>query len=114
MSEKASQEILPTLHRVGSAACAVGQCVKIEGGIVRQGISFEVGPQIFDGIELGSVRRQVFQMSRTRQDALVDEFALVSLEAIPDQHDRSVQLMLQVLQLPVQPGMCIAHMLLHL
>jgi hypothetical protein len=98
MSEKASQQILPALHRVGSAACAVGQRVKIECGIVRQGIGFEVGPQIFDGIEFRSVRRQVFQVSRTGQHALVDEFALVGLEAIPDQHDGRVQLMLKVLE----------------
>ena len=98
MSEKASQQILPTLHRVGSAACSVGQRVKIEGRIVRQGIGFEVCPQVFDGIEFGSVRREVFQVSRTRQDALVDQFSLVGLEAIPDQHDGRAQLMLKVLE----------------
>jgi len=56
MSEKASQEILPTLPRAGGAACAVavGERVQIEGRIVRQGIGFEVGPQVFDGIEFGS------------------------------------------------------------
>jgi hypothetical protein len=98
MPEKTSQQILPTLHRVGSAACSVGQRVKIEGRIVRQGIGFEVCPQVFDGIEFGSVRREVFQVSRARQDALVDEFALVGLEAIPDQHDGRAQLMLKVLE----------------
>ena len=98
MSEKAAQQILPTLHRVGSAACAVGERVKIEGRIVRQGIGFEVGPQVFNWIKFGSVRRQVFQVSRMRQDALVDEFALVGLEAIPDQDDGGMQLMLKMLE----------------
>jgi hypothetical protein len=37
-------------------------------------------------------------MCGTRQDALVDELALVSLEAIPDQHDGRLQLMLQMLE----------------
>jgi hypothetical protein len=98
MSEKASQQILPTLHRVGSAACSVSQRVKIEGRIVRQGVGFQVGPQVFDGVEFGSVRREVLQVRRTRQDALVDEVSLVGLEAIPDQHDGRVQLMLKVLE----------------
>src|SRR5277367_82431 len=97
MSEKPAQQILPTLHRVGSAACSVGQGVKVEGRIVRQGIGFQVGPQVFDRIEFGSVRREVFQVSRTRREALLDQFSLVGLEAIPDQHDGRVQLMLQVL-----------------
>lgn len=95
MSQKASQQVLSALHRVGSAA---GQRVKIERGIVRQGIGFEVGPQVFDGIEFRTIRRQVFQVCRTRQDAFVDEFALVGLETIPDQQDGRVQLMLQMLE----------------
>ena len=98
MSEKAAQQILPALHGVGSAACSVGQSVKIEGGIVREGIGFQIGPQVLHGIEFGGVRRQVFQVCRTRQDALVDEFALVGLEAIPDEHDGRVQLTLQMLE----------------
>lgn len=98
MPEKASKQILPMLHGAGSAARSVSQRVKVKGGIVRQGIGFEVGPQVFDGIELGSVRKKVFQMCRTRQHTFVDEPALVRLEAIPDQHDGCVQLMLKVLE----------------
>ena len=98
MPEKASQQILATLHGVGSAACSVGQGGKIEGGIIRQGIGFEVGPQVFDRIELRSVRRKVLQMCGTRQDAFVDEPALVGLEAIPDEYDGRVQLMLKMLE----------------
>ena len=98
MPEKASQQVLPTLHGVSRAACSVSERLKIEGGIIRQGIGFEVGPQVFDRIEFGSVRRQVFQMCGTRQDAFVDEFTLVGLEAVPDQHDGRVQLMLKMLE----------------
>src|SRR5450759_3999185 len=97
MSEKAAQQILAALDGVGGTACSVSQGVKIEGGVVRQGIGFEVGPQILDGIEFGGVRRQVFQMCRTRQDTFVDELALVSLEAIPDEPDRRAPLTLQML-----------------
>jgi len=98
MSDKAAQQVLPTLYRVGSAACAVGQHMKVEGRIVREGICFQIGPQVFDGIEFGSIRRQVLQMCRTRQDTFVDELALVGLEAVPDQHNGRVQLMLQVFE----------------
>jgi hypothetical protein len=98
MAEKAAQQVLAALHGVGCAARAVGQSVKIEGGIVREGVGFEVGPQIFDGIELWGVGRQVFQVCRTRQDAIGDELALVGLEAIPDEHDGRAQLTLQMLE----------------
>jgi hypothetical protein len=98
MSQKASQQILPPSHRAGSAAGSMGQRLKIEGRIVRQGIGFEVRPQVFDAIEFGSVRPDVFQVSRTRQNALVDDFSLVNLEAILDQHDGRAQLMLKVLE----------------
>ena len=62
MSEKASQQILPALDRVGSAAGSVRESPEVEGGIVRERIGLEPGPQIFDRIELGSVRRKVFQV----------------------------------------------------
>ena len=60
MVEKAWRQILLVLHGAGGAVRSVIQRVKVEGGIVRQGIGFKVGPQVFDG--LGSVRRKVFQM----------------------------------------------------
>jgi hypothetical protein len=98
MSEETSQQILPALHGVGSAACSMGQSVKIKGGIVGEGIGFQIGPQVFHGIEFGGIRRQILQVCRTRQHALLDEFALVSLEAIPDEHDGRVQLTLQMFE----------------
>lgn len=98
MSEKASKQVLPALHRVGSTTCSMGQSVKIKGGIIREGIGFQIGPQVLDRIEFGGIRGQIFQVCRTRQDALLDELALVSLEAIPDEHDGCVQLTLQMLK----------------
>ena len=98
MSEKAAQQSLPALHGVCSPACSVGQSMKIECRIVRQGIGFEMGPQILHRIELWGVRRQVFQVCRARQDAFVDELALVGLEAVPDEYDGRVQLALQMLE----------------
>ena len=87
MSEKASQQVLAALHGVGSAACTMSESAKIKGGVVGEGIGFQIGPQVLDGIEFWGVRGQVFQVCRTGQDALSDELALVSLEAIPDEHD---------------------------
>ena len=37
-------------------------------------------------------------MCRTRQEAFGDEFALVGLEAVADEHDGGVQLTLQMLE----------------
>lgn len=98
MSEKAAQEVLPALGRVGSAAGSVRESLHVEGGIVGERIGLEPGPEIFDRIEFGSVRRKVFQVCRTRQHAFVEEFALVGLEAIPNQHKGRVQLMLKMLE----------------
>jgi hypothetical protein len=57
-----------------------------------------MGPQILHRIELWGVWRQVFQVCRARQDAFVDELALVGLEAVPDEHNGRVQLALQMLE----------------
>jgi hypothetical protein len=98
MAEKASQQIWPTLYGESCAPRPVCEVVKIDGGIVGERIGFEPSPQVFDGIELRGVRRQVFQMCRAGQNAFVDEFALVGLEAVPDQHDGHFQLPLQMLK----------------
>jgi hypothetical protein len=98
MAQKASQQILATLHAVGGTTGSVGERAKVEGGVIRQRVSFEVRPKVLDGIEFRSVRRKVLQMCGTRHNALVDELALVGLEAVPDQHDGRSQLMLQMLQ----------------
>lgn len=86
------------LHGVGGAASAMGEAMKIDGGIVGQRIGLEVSPEVFDGIEFRGVRRQVLQMRRAGQDALVEELALVGLEAVPDEHDGGAQLALQMLE----------------
>jgi hypothetical protein len=98
VSEKAAQQVLPALDRVGSATGSVRESRHVEDGIVGERIGLEPGPEIFDRIELGRVRRKVFQVCRTRQYTFVEEFALVGLEAIPDQHDGRVQLMLKMLE----------------
>ena len=72
--------------------------VKIDGGIVGQRVGLEVRPEVFDRVEFGGVRRQVLEMRRAGKNALVDEVALVGLEAVPDLHDGCAQLPLQMLE----------------
>jgi hypothetical protein len=96
--KKGTQQVLATLHGVGRAARAMSQDVKIDDGVVGERIGLEIGPEVFDRVELWGVRREVFQMCRAGQDALVEEFAFVGLEAIPDKHDRSSQLPLQMFE----------------
>jgi hypothetical protein len=39
---------------------------------------------MLDGIEFGGIRREIFQVYRTMEDAFVDELALVGVEGIAD------------------------------
>ena len=86
MSEKTSQQVWPTLHRVGSATCSMGQRVKIEGGIVRQGIGFEVGPQILDGIQFRRVGRKKLhpQSPALLSDEVPGRAAAMPWQPVPD------------------------------
>ena len=96
MAKEGAQEVRTALHRQSRTPSAMGESVQVEGGIVRQWVGFEPGPEVFDGIEFGGVRGQVPQVSRAGQNTLVDQLALVRLEAVPDQHDGPVQLSLQM------------------
>ena len=98
MAAACAQQVLLVLHGVGRTACAMSEVVKIDSGIVGQRVGLEVSPEVFDRVEFGSVRRQVLEMRRAGQDALVEELALVGLEAVPDEHDGGAQLPLQMLE----------------
>ena len=86
------------LDRAGSTTSAGGQMRQINGRIVGEGVGLEIGPEVFDRIELRGVRQEVGQMCRRGRNALADQFAQVCLEAIPDQHDGATQLTLQVFE----------------
>ncbi len=79
-------------------AGACGEADQIESRVVGERIGLEIGPEVFDRIELGCVGGQVLQMRRAGRSALGDELTQMRLEAIPDQHDRAAQLALQVLE----------------
>jgi hypothetical protein len=70
----------------------MGENVKIRGEIIGEGIGFQIGPQVFDGIGFRGIGRRILQVWRTRQDPLLEELALVSLEVVPDEHDGRMQL----------------------
>lgn len=86
------------LHGTGCTACSLSQRVRVEARIVGERIGLQIGPQILDGVEFWGIGRQVFDMCRTRQDALIDECAGVGFEIVPDQDHRHAQLVLQMLK----------------
>jgi hypothetical protein len=55
VSEEAAHEVLPALHGVRSAAGAMGPSVKIKDRVVREGIGFQIGPLVLDGIEFQGI-----------------------------------------------------------
>lgn len=78
------------------------QGVEIERGVIGEAMMFEIGPDIFDGIELRGVGREVDQVCGARQEALPDRLALVRLEAVPAEDDGGTQLALQLLEEPAR------------
>ncbi len=98
MTQEAAQQVLAVLSAACSAAGAMSQHLQIGDGVVGQRVGFQPGPQVFDGVKFGGIRRQIFQVRRAWRYTFVDEGALVSREAIPDQHDGGAQLMLKVLE----------------
>lgn len=104
MTKEGSQQCLAVLNRVGGTAGAASQGVDVGCRIVGQAIGLEVGPEVFDRVELGRIGWQVFEVGGTRRYTLIHEFALVSLEAVPDKDDGRAQLALQLFEEPHGTG----------
>lgn len=98
VTQEAAQQIGLALHRARGGAGTTREGGQVEGGIVGERIGLQVGPQVFDRVELRGVRRQVREVRRVRWDTVIDQLTEVRLEAIPDEHDRAVQLLLQLLE----------------
>jgi len=98
VTQEPAQQRRLALCGAGGTASAPSQAVQIEGRIVGEPIGFHVGPQVFDRIEFGSIGREVLKMCRAGGRAFIDQLTQMSSEAIPDQHDRAVQLALQMLE----------------
>ena len=78
MSEERAQQVLALLDGVSGAARAMGEAVRIDGGVVGERIGLQLGPKVLDGVKFRCVRRQVFQVSRARRDACVSALMLIS------------------------------------
>lgn len=98
MLKEATQQILASLSAARSASGAMSEQLKIDDGIVGKWIGLEPTPQVFDGVELGGIGRQILQVRRVRWHAFIDERALVSREAVPDEHDGGAQLPLKMFE----------------
>lgn len=98
MLKESAQQILAALSAARGASGAMSEQLKIDDGIVGERIGLQPGPQVFDGVKFRGVRRQVFQVRRMGRHAFVNESALVSLEAIPDEHDGGAQLPLKMFE----------------
>lgn len=86
--------LLSTLELVARGRVQQAQVV---GAIVGQRVSFEPGPQIFDGIHVRCVRRQERDLDVSGQavHVLAHQPTAVRLQAIPDDQQRLSQVGLQ-------------------
>src|SRR5579863_4818833 len=74
------------LHRAEMSARAMPQIAEVTSTEVRHGMMLEVSPDVFDGVELGSVGRQILQSDAAVESiqVLLDQPRTVRLQAIPD------------------------------
>lgn len=88
---------LGTLELVAGSRLQLGQIVRAE---VRQCMTFEPGPQIFDRVQVGRVRRQEsnLDMSIGAVQVFPYQFRPVRLEAIPDNQQRLLEVGLERLE----------------
>ena len=98
MAEEGTQQIGLVLDGARGAASPAGETRQVECRGVGEWVGLQVGPEILDWIELGGVRREIGQVRGAGGGAFFDERSEMSLEAVPDQHDRTAQLALQVLE----------------
>ena len=98
MAQEGAQQSGLVLNGAGGAAGPAGKVRQVERGGVGERIGLQVGPEIRDRVELRGVRREVRQMRGAGRGAFLDELTEMSLEAVPDQHDRGAQLALQIFE----------------
>lgn len=88
------------LSRLELAACGDGKVGNGVGAVIRKGMSLEPGPQGFDRIELGRIRRQEgpFDSPRQAVDGVPYQAGAMGLEAIPNDQQASSDLFDQRLE----------------
>lgn len=58
MGDEGSEEVGPFLDRPARVPCRAAEGGKVVLGAVGERIRLEVGPKVFDGIQLGAVGRE--------------------------------------------------------
>lgn len=97
MLDEGPQQSLSALHGTRVASSLDSQFMHIVQGLVRQRVHFEVAPEIFNGIELRSIRGQEdgTDMTMIGQE-VCDTPRAMCLQTIPDQDHRSADLAIQL------------------
>src|SRR2546426_171197 len=86
------------LHRAQMSAGAMLEIAEVTSTEVRHGVMLEVTPDVFDGVELGSVGRQILQGDATVEsvEVLLNQPRAMRLQAIP--HDQQLLIVWDRLQ----------------
>ena len=74
------------LHRAQIAARTLAQIVEVTGAVVRHGVMFQIAPDVFDGVQLRRVCRQMLQGDAPVEafDVFFDQPRAMRLQAVPD------------------------------
>ena len=99
MAEEGAEQRLVALQRAGVPMSQGGQFWGFEGGPIGEGVHFQIAPGVLDRIEFGCVGRQ--EKSMQVMDAgnqLHRPFGTVGIEAIPNQHTRFLQFLVQMVE----------------
>jgi hypothetical protein len=83
--DEGTQQIGFMLQRAGVSAANDGKPLDIGAGEIRQGLSLEVAPEVFDRVEFRCVGREVERQRVQASEKGRDEGPAVRLGAIPDQ-----------------------------
>src|SRR6267378_2830400 len=81
-----SDQRASALHRAQMSAGAMLEIAEVTSAEVRHGVMLEVTPDVLDGIELGSVGRQILQGDAAVEsvEILLNQRRAMCLQAIPD------------------------------
>ena len=99
VSEKGTQQELVALKAPAVASRLTCQAIHFGGRQIGEGIRLQVGPQILDGIEFGSIGRQPFIPDPgVALDSTAHRSGAVAGQPIPDDNHRGPQMALELAQ----------------
>ena len=89
MFDEGTEELGSALNRAGGPKGRGGERVQVKEWAIGQRVGFQIGPDVFNRIELGSVgRKELGPDAGTGLDEVLNFAGAVSLKAIPNQDDR--------------------------